>query len=125
MGIEAQRAVLNRITIAPQLTLLLRSSVLAYLYNTTIAGAIMSIGSLSMGVVRDRRQSLGIGEIMKVADSIRRLVRVPKLTATRMGLSAILLITMVSGCGSVIANSESFYQNMPRRPINWNEYLMN
>ena len=29
----------------------------------------------------------------------------------RIGLSAILLITLVSGCGSVIANSESFYQN--------------
>ena len=51
MGIEAQWAVLNRITIAPQATLPLRSRVLACIYNTTIAGAIMAIGSLSMGVV--------------------------------------------------------------------------
>ena len=60
---------------------------------------------------------------MKIADSIRRLVWVPKFTGTRIGLSAMLLITLVSGCGSVAANSESFYQNMPRRPINWREYL--
>jgi hypothetical protein len=60
---------------------------------------------------------------MKVADLIRRLVRVPKFAATRMVLSAILLITMVSGCGSVVTNSESYYQNNPRRPINWREYL--
>jgi hypothetical protein len=60
---------------------------------------------------------------MKIADSIRGLVWVPKFTATRMGLSALLLINFVSGCGSIIANSESFYQNIPRRPINWREYL--
>jgi hypothetical protein len=60
---------------------------------------------------------------MKIAGSIRRLVWLPKFTATRIGLSAILLITLVSGCGSVVANSESFYQSIPRRPINWREYL--
>ena len=60
---------------------------------------------------------------MKIAGSIRRLVWLPKFTATTIGLSAILLIPLISGCGSVVANSESFYQNNPRRPINWREYL--
>ena len=38
-------------------------------------------------------------------------------------LFALLLMTLVSGCSSVISNSESYYKNQPRRPINWREYL--
>ncbi|HET7004680.1 MAG TPA: lipoprotein [Candidatus Binatia bacterium] len=38
-------------------------------------------------------------------------------------LFALLLMIIVSGCSSVIANSEKYYQNQPRRPINWREYL--
>lgn len=60
---------------------------------------------------------------MNIAESICGLAWVPKFPATKIGLSAILLITLLSGCGSVAANSESFYQNIPRRPINWREYL--
>jgi hypothetical protein len=32
-----------------------------------------------------------------------------------------LLVNFVSGC-VVLHNSASFYQNQPRRPINWREY---
>jgi hypothetical protein len=41
----------------------------------------------------------------------------------KIALFAFLLITVVSGCSSVISNSESFYKDIPRRPINWREYL--
>ena len=38
-------------------------------------------------------------------------------------LAIILLITLISGCSSVISNSENFYKDIPRRPINWREYM--
>jgi len=38
-------------------------------------------------------------------------------------LSIVLLIAVVSGCSSVINNSERFYQEHPRRRINWREYM--
>ena len=60
---------------------------------------------------------------MNVTASILELVWKPKLTAMSIGLSMVLLNTLVLGCGSVVANSESFYQNIPRRPINWREYM--
>jgi len=60
---------------------------------------------------------------MKIAETIRGLVWKPKLSAMRIGLSMALLITLMSGCGSVATNSESYYQNIPRRPINWREYM--
>jgi uncharacterized protein YceK len=41
----------------------------------------------------------------------------------KIGLSVALLITFVSGCSSVVSNSESFYRDIPRRPINWREYM--
>jgi uncharacterized protein YceK len=41
----------------------------------------------------------------------------------KIALFICLLITPVSGCSSVINNSESFYRDIPRRPINWREYL--
>ena len=44
------------------------------------------------------------------------------LTVRGILLSIILLITSMSGCTSAINNSESYYQNIPRRPINWREY---
>ena len=43
--------------------------------------------------------------------------------ALSLALSMILPIALVSGCSSVISNSESFYEKIPRRPINWREYL--
>jgi hypothetical protein len=59
---------------------------------------------------------------MKLADAIRSLVWNVRATAMT-GLGILLLVVFVAGCGSVAKNSESFYQNMPRRPINWREYL--
>jgi hypothetical protein len=41
----------------------------------------------------------------------------------KIALFMFLLITLVSGCASVVNNSESFYKDMPRRRINWREYL--
>ena len=46
-----------------------------------------------------------------------------KSTMRHWMLSMILLITLASGCASVISNSEKFYRDMPRRPTNWREYL--
>jgi len=60
---------------------------------------------------------------MNVTTSILELVWKPKLTTMSIGLSIVLLNTLVSGCGSVATNSENFYQNIPRRPINWREYM--
>jgi len=41
----------------------------------------------------------------------------------KIALFALLLMTVVSGCSSVISTSEGYYQNKPREPINWREYL--
>jgi hypothetical protein len=60
---------------------------------------------------------------MKLADAIRAQVRNIRATAMTVALVVPLLVVFVAGCGSVVKNSESFYQNMPRRPINWREYL--
>jgi hypothetical protein len=35
----------------------------------------------------------------------------------------VLLANVLSDCSSIIRNSESFYENIPCRPINWREYL--
>jgi hypothetical protein len=37
--------------------------------------------------------------------------------------SIVLLIAVMSGCSSVINNSERFYQEHPRGRINWREYM--
>jgi hypothetical protein len=61
---------------------------------------------------------------MKGAASILgRIARQELLTMMKIALFICLLITAVSGCSSVINNSESFYRDIPRRPINWREYL--
>jgi hypothetical protein len=46
-----------------------------------------------------------------------------KATVAMIGFLLFLATTFVIGCGSVIDNSENFYQKIPRRPINWREYL--
>jgi hypothetical protein len=46
-----------------------------------------------------------------------------KATVAMIGFLLFLATTFVTGCGSVIDNSENFYQKIPRRPINWREYL--
>jgi hypothetical protein len=38
-------------------------------------------------------------------------------------LFVLVLMTLVSGCASLISNSENFYRDAPRRPIHWREYL--
>ncbi len=53
---------------------------------------------------------------------LERVAR-PKLSMKKIGLAMVLLITILSGCSSVVSNSEKFYQDRPRRPINWREYM--
>jgi hypothetical protein len=38
-------------------------------------------------------------------------------------LAALLLLNLFCACTSVFSNSESFYRDRPRRPINWREIL--
>jgi hypothetical protein len=40
-------------------------------------------------------------------------------------VSVALVIFGMCGCSSVISNSERFYKDQPRRPINYREYLSN
>ena len=40
-------------------------------------------------------------------------------------LSIALLIAVLSGCSSVISDSEHFYKDQPRGRINWREYMSN
>jgi hypothetical protein len=58
---------------------------------------------------------------MKIGTSIRGKDASTKLA--KIGWSLVLLVTLMSGCSSVIGNSEDFYKDMPRRRINWREYL--
>ncbi len=58
-----------------------------------------------------------------ISISNRKLVGVWKLRLKNAGLLIVLLVTLVSGCSSVLSDSENFYKDMPRRRINWREYL--
>jgi hypothetical protein len=60
---------------------------------------------------------------MKIGTSIIGMLAGPNLSMKKFALFIVLLSTVASGCSSVISNSESFYQNIPLRPINWREYL--
>ena len=60
---------------------------------------------------------------MKLGASMLGFVGRLEIDVTGIVLSIILLITSVCACSSVISNSESYYQNIPRRPINWREYM--
>ena len=43
-----------------------------------------------------------------------------------MKKTVLLIITLIAimwGCSSVISNSDGFYKDRPRRPINWREYM--
>ena len=60
---------------------------------------------------------------MTIAESIGGLVEKPKVATIGVLLSTILLIILACGCSSVIRNSEGFYEKIPRRPINWREYM--
>ena len=58
---------------------------------------------------------------MKIPTAI--LAKAARLELTRMkaGCLLFLFVHLISGC-AVLDNSLSFYQNQPRRPINWREY---
>jgi hypothetical protein len=38
-------------------------------------------------------------------------------------LFVVLPTMLVASCASIVSNSERYYQNQPRRPINWREHL--
>jgi hypothetical protein len=60
---------------------------------------------------------------MKIRISILGLIVRQKLTG-KIGLFVVLLlITFASGCSSVCSNSEGFYKDIPRRPMNYREYM--
>jgi PBP1b-binding outer membrane lipoprotein LpoB len=59
---------------------------------------------------------------MKIRTSIVAILSEPR-RSTKSGSLIILLIIFLTGCSSVITNSEEFYKDMPRRRINWREYL--
>jgi hypothetical protein len=58
---------------------------------------------------------------MKIAIAFFARVARQKLTRTNASWLLFLFIYLISGC-AVLNNSASFYQNQPRRPINWREY---
>lgn len=60
---------------------------------------------------------------MKIGISILGIVAGPKPSMKKIGLSVVLLTTILSGCSSVIRNSEDFYKDTQPRRINWREYL--
>jgi hypothetical protein len=60
---------------------------------------------------------------MRVAMSGLRMVARSKVMRMTWGLSVVLLTTVLSSCSSVVSNSASFYKDIPRRPINWREYM--
>jgi hypothetical protein len=57
-----------------------------------------------------------------IVSSTLRLMGKPTPTV-KTALFLILLIGLIPGCSSALSNSESFYRDIPRRPINWREYL--
>jgi hypothetical protein len=61
---------------------------------------------------------------MKIVISILGLIVSQKFTIKKNGLFVVLLlITFAFGCSSVCSNSEAFYKDIPRQPINWREYM--
>ena len=58
---------------------------------------------------------------MKIAISFVAMVARQELTGKKAAWLLFLLANLVSGCAA-LQNSASFYQDQPRRPINWREY---
>jgi len=52
-----------------------------------------------------------------------RVIARKEVALRNLTLIILLLMTALSGCASVISNSERYYRDIPREPINWNEYL--
>lgn len=59
---------------------------------------------------------------MKIATLIFRVIPMPTLRLTEISLALVFLINLMSGCSSVIQNTQSYYETNPREPINWREY---
>jgi hypothetical protein len=89
-------------------------------FSTDETGSAASSHEMMDGKQRGGRRG---DESMKIATSILGMVARQDLTMTKIALFILLLITAGAGCSSVISNSESFYRDIPRRPINWREYL--
>lgn len=41
----------------------------------------------------------------------------------KLFVAALMLLNFLCACASVLDNSENFYRDRPRRPINWREIL--
>lgn len=59
---------------------------------------------------------------MKIATLIFRVIPMPILRLTEISLALVFMINLISGCSSVIQNTQSYYETNPREPINWREY---
>lgn len=58
---------------------------------------------------------------MRIVTLIFAMVARQELTRKKVAWLIILVVNLISGC-TALHNSASFYQNQPRRPINWREY---
>lgn len=59
---------------------------------------------------------------MKIRTSTAAMLAGPR-RRRKFALCFVWLITVLSGCSSVITTSENFYKDRPPRRINWREYL--
>jgi len=58
---------------------------------------------------------------MRIAVAILPKPARKELTGIKATCLIFLFVHLISGC-AVLNNSVEFYQNQPRRPINWREY---
>jgi hypothetical protein len=58
---------------------------------------------------------------MKIAAAVLALVARQEITRKKAGCLLFLSVHLISGCAA-LNNSVNFYQDQPRRPINWREY---
>ena len=58
---------------------------------------------------------------MRIAIALFAKAAGKKLTGIKASCLLFLFVHLISAC-AVFNNSRSFYENQPRRPINWREY---
>jgi hypothetical protein len=58
---------------------------------------------------------------MNIATAFLALVTRQEVTRRKAACLLFLSVHLISGC-AVLNNSLKFYQDQPRRPINWREY---
>ena len=73
------------------------------------------------GRARGPCRSSGRGESTKIESVVKMFARA-RTSFWGILLSIVVLIAVLSGCSSVISNSEGFYKDRPRGRINWREY---